>query len=161
MIKFLLRRIMVGDKFPDITLPIYHQDKIQITQLKALTQGQPHLFIGHPGAFTVLTTTKQIPDYIEANIQVPIVLWSVNDPFVIRKYAQKYKIPFSIICDYNGELTRLLELGLSEENFFSFCCIRTLCLVKDSVVFGVSTELNVEYTKSTKPEMAKHLLKVI
>ena len=152
---------MVGDKFPEITLPVYHQEKIQIIPIKALSQGQPCLFIGHPGAFTAISTTKQIPDYIKANLQVPIVLWSVNDPFVIRKYAQKHKIPFSIISDYNGELTRLLDLGLPEENFFSFCCQRTLCLVKDSFVFGVSRELNVEYTKSTQPDMAKHLLKVI
>lgn len=152
---------MVGDKFPDIVLPVFHQDKIQPMPIKVFSQGSPCIFIGHPGAFTLQTTNKQIPEFQDSGIQVPIVLWSVNDPFVIRKYAQKYKIPYSILCDFDGELTRSLDLGLSEELYFSFCCKRTLCVVQDSVVLGVNAEQDVGYTDNTKPDMAKHLIKVI
>jgi peroxiredoxin len=161
MLKVLLRNIMVGDKLPELTLPIYFNNSLQHLNLPTLFDEKPYIMLGHPGAFTIISTNEQIPEYISEQSEVPVVLWSVNDPFVIKSYSQKYKIPFPVICDFNGELTRSLDLGLNEEDYFSYCCRRTLCIVKQGIVLAVSSELNVQYTKATKPKMAAHLLSLI
>lgn len=161
MLKVLMRNIMVGDTLPEITLPVYMDKTIQNLKITELFPETPYILLGHPGAFTILSTKSQIPDYMSSKLPIPVVLWSVNDPFLIRRYAQKYEITLPIICDFNGELTRTFDLGLPEEEYFSFCCRRTLCIVKNSKILSVSSELNVQYTKATKPEMANHLISVL
>ena len=152
---------MVGDRLPDITLPLVISNKISQVNLIDLTRGKSILFIGHPGAFTYYSTKEQFPDYKASGITQEIIIWSVNDPFVIRRYMEKYQIDYPMLCDFNGVLTRTFELGLPEEEYFSFCCRRAICLIKDSLILGVSLENNVQYTKSTNPTMAKHLSQVI
>lgn len=152
---------MVGDRIPKIILPVVTSQSTIPVNLADYLQGKTTLLIGHPGAFTSITTNFQIPDYREAKIPHQTIFWSVNDPFVIRKYIEKHKIEFPMLSDYNGELTRTLEVGLPEEEYFSFICRRVICLLKDDLILGVSLETDVMYTNLTSPQMAKHLSKVV
>ena len=165
MLKVIARGIMVGDPIPDISLPlvslISSSISIKTINLQELTRGKSTLLIGHPGAFTNFSTNEQIPDYRSASLPYQILFWSVNDPYVVKRYIEKYQIEFPMLCDFNGVLTRTLELGLPEDNFFAFCCRRAICMVDNAVVLGVSLEQTVQYTQATKPSMAQHLSQVI
>lgn len=161
MIRTIVRNIMVGDIIPNIVLPIIETSSVQTVNLLDITKDKTTLLIGHPGAFTNFTTKEMIPDYEEAGFPYQVIFFSVNDPFVMKKYAEKYKIKFPMLCDFNGVLTRTFEIGLPEDEYFSFCSKRILCVIKNTVILGVGLENSVQYTKITKPSAAKHLLQVI
>lgn len=161
MIRQLIRKIMVGDYIPNINLPLVTQGKATPVNLEEFFRDKTAILVGHPGAFTRYTTQEQIPDYIKANFPHQVYLWSVNDPFVLKKYAEKYNIEFPMFGDFNGELARNFEVTLPEEEYLSLCCKRTVIIVKNSRILGVSSELTVHYTKATKPDKVNHLLNVI
>ena len=63
-----MRNIMVGDRIPKIVLPLVTSQSTIPVNLADYLQGKTTLLIGHPGAFTSITTNFQIPDYREAKI---------------------------------------------------------------------------------------------
>lgn len=152
---------MVGDKVPSLFLPVVDRSGIKTVNIEDVFKDRTTLLIGHPGAFTHISTHEQIPDYDKYDTKHQIVLWSVNDPYVLRRYRDKYNIRFPMISDFNGTLTRTFELGLPEELYFTYISKRVICLMKDTLILGVSSEENVKYTKATKPSMAQHLSEVV
>lgn len=156
------RYLMVGDKLPNITLPYITSSGLEMTSVGSLFSSKKSLVIGHPGAFTKFSTNSQVPDFQKALPELTekfdqVLCLSVNDPFELGHWKQKYGIQLNMLCDFKGDLTRVLELGLPDTEFFSFCCKRTLIIIKDTKVLGVSAENSVQYTEKTTPEAALKL----
>jgi len=106
-------KIKVGDKAPDFTLP--DTDK-KPRSLKEFS-GKKIVLAFFVGAFTS-TCTKEMCEFrdsmsrlIDLNAQVIGV--SVSDPFSAKAFAEKNRLPFPILSDYNREVIKAYGLELS------------------------------------------------
>ena len=164
-----VRFLMIGDKIPSLTLPVVSPHPSVSSQnhnIHSLFAGRRSLVIAHPGAFTFLSTSRMLPEYVgelstlrAAGIEQVVVL-SVNDKFVQTAFAQKCSLPLAQISDWSGELTHTLELGLSADLYFAYIARRAIFLVDEgATVLGIRCEENVLYTRQTAPSSALAMVK--
>lgn len=108
-------KIKVGDKAPDFTLPDTD------TKQRSLKEfiGQKIVLAFFVGAFTSTCTMEacafrdSMDRLIDLNAQVIGI--SVNDPFSNKAFAEKNRLPFPVLSDYNREAIR--AYGLEMPNF--------------------------------------------
>lgn len=150
---------MVGDCLPSLSLPVLHSKASVLSDLNAFFSSRRAILIGHPGAFTHYSTSQMFPEYIAFSKEnkIEVFAFSVNDEYVLRAYMSKCNITIPMISDFAGELTRHFNLELPAEEFFSHCCRRTVILLENSVILGVSSELSVQYTEKTAPATISEL----
>ena len=163
-----VRCIMIGERIPDLTLPVTRckpELHTEPTSLIALFTGQRTLVIAHPGAFTHNSTMRMLPDYSEKLPDLKkagvsqVFAFSVNDKFVQEAYTKKYQFGLDTICDWSGELTHSLELGLPAELYFSYITRRAIFLVDETgTILGIRAEENVQYTRQTAPVSALSMI---
>lgn len=88
--------------------------------LETLFSGR-NLLIGLPGAFFPSVQHKFLPEYIELITELKwlgklshIMVLSVNDPYVLKEFAEEIDAEegISYIADFNGELTRSLQVPI-------------------------------------------------
>jgi peroxiredoxin len=103
----MTNQIRVGDKAPNFTLPD--------TELKPRSLKE---FICHKvvlaffvSAFTSVCT-KEMCAFRDSmarltDLKAKVIGISVNDPFSNKAFAEKNKLPFSILSDYNRQATKL------------------------------------------------------
>lgn len=105
-------KIKVGDNTPDFTLPDFNMKPRSLKDFL----GQKVVLAFFVGAFTS-TCTKEMCEFrdsmsrlIDLNAQVVGV--SVNDPFSIKGFAEKNRLPFPILSDYKREVIKTYGLEL-------------------------------------------------
>ena len=107
--------IKVGDKAPDFILP---DTNLGCKSLKDFRNRKTVLAF-FVNAFTT-TCTKEMCAFRDSmarltNLKAQVVGISVNDPFSNKAFAEKNKLPFPILSDYNHEVIN--AYGVKALNF--------------------------------------------
>jgi glutaredoxin-dependent peroxiredoxin len=111
----MVNQIKVGDKAPDFTLP---DVDLQPRSLKEFL-GQKTVLAFFVGAFTstctkeVCTFRDSMARFIDLNAQ--IIGIAVTDPFSNKAFAEKNRLPFPILSDYQRETIK--AYGLESPDF--------------------------------------------
>jgi peroxiredoxin len=121
-------KIRVGDKAPDFTLP---DADMQQRSLKEF-MGQKIVLAFFVGAFTS-TCTKEMCEFRDSmsrltDLNAQVVGISVNDPFSNKAFAEKNRLPFPVLSDYNREVVKLYGLEFSD-----FAGLRGYTVAKRSI----------------------------
>lgn len=142
--------IKAGDKIPDITLKCLAQEN-DIEDIKTcdIFKGKRILLFGLPGAFTPVCTENHITGYVEQADRIKadgideIICLSVNDPFVMRAWAEQKNATSKItmLPDSCAELTKALgmETDISDRGLGLRC--RRFAMIVDN---GVVQDLQIE-----------------
>ncbi|XP_062090817.1 peroxiredoxin-2-like [Humulus lupulus] len=159
--------IAVGDDLPDGTLSFFDESgALQNVSVHSLAAGKKVILFGVPGAFTPTCSTKHVPGFIEKEAEFKakgvneIFLLSVNDPFVMRAWAQTYSDNKNVkfLADGAAIYTKTLglELDLSEKGLG----IRSkrFALVVDNLKVKVA---NIENAGEFAVSSADDILKVL
>ncbi|KAF3779254.1 Peroxiredoxin-2B [Nymphaea thermarum] len=118
--------IAVGATLPDGTLSYFDaEDNLQQATVHSLAAGKKVILFGVPGAFTPTCSLKHAPGFIDHAEELKskgideILLLSVNDPFVMKAWAQTYphNKHVKFLADGSAAYTHALglELDLSEK----------------------------------------------
>jgi len=110
----MTNKIKVGDKAPDFTLP--DTDK-KPRSLKEFL-GQKVVLAFFVGAFTS-TCTKEMCEFRDSmdrltDLKAQVIGISVNDPFSNKAFAEKNRLPFPVLSDYNRETIRMFGLEMQD-----------------------------------------------
>ena len=108
-------KIKVGDKAPDFALPDAEKKQRSLNEFL----GRKIVLAFFVGAFTS-TCTKEMCEFRDSmarliDLNAQVVGISVNDPFSIKAFAEKNRLPFPILSDYKREVTK--TYGLELPNF--------------------------------------------
>jgi peroxiredoxin len=141
--------IKIGDKMPSATVKLIEGDEPQDVKTEELFKGKKVALFAVPGAFTPTCSAKHLPDYIEnadalkAKGANTIVCLSVNDPFVMKAWAEQQSAlgTVAMIADGSGEYTNSLGLTFDGSAFGLGTRAQRFSMVVDD---GVVTSLNVE-----------------
>jgi peroxiredoxin len=132
-------KIKVGDEAPDFSLP---DTEMKPRSLKEFL-GQKIVLAFFVGAFTS-TCTKEMCEFrdsmarlIDLNAQVIGV--SVNDPFSNKGFAEKNRLPFTILSDYKREVIKTYGLEL-----LNFAGLNSYTVAKRSI-FIIDSKDTVRY----------------
>lgn len=107
------RRVNVGDKAPDFTLPDIELNPRRLSDF----QGKKVVLVFFVGTFTS-TCTKEMCTFRDstarlADMDAQIVGVSVNDPFSNKAFAEKNRFTFPILSDYNRQVVKMYGLELA------------------------------------------------
>jgi len=108
-------QVKVGYKAPDFTLP---DTEMKLHKLSEF-YGQKVVLAFFVGAFTSMCT-KEMCAFRDSmsrliNLKAQVIGISVNDPFSNKGFAEKNRLPFPILSDYNHEVIK--TYGLEYQNF--------------------------------------------
>lgn len=111
----MANQIKVGDPAPDFTLP---DADMKLRSLQEFL-GQKVVLAFLVGAFTS-TCTKEVCEFRDSmarliDLKAKVVGVSVSDPFSNKAFAEKNRLPFPILSDYNREVIK--TYGLELPNF--------------------------------------------
>jgi peroxiredoxin len=107
--------IKIEDKAPNFTLPDIDKKNRSLEEFK----GQKVVLAFFVGAFTT-TCTKEMCAFRDSmarliDLNAQIIGVSVNDPFSNKGFAEKNRLPFPILSDYNREAIR--AYGIESPDF--------------------------------------------
>ena len=105
----------VGEKAPDFTLVNTDLEPQSLHNF----EGRKVVLAFFVGAFTSVCT-KEMCSFRDSmarliGLKAQVIGISVNDPFTNKAFAQKNKLPFPILSDYNREVIKVY--GLEEPDF--------------------------------------------
>jgi peroxiredoxin len=108
-------QIKVGDKAPDFTLP---DTDMKQRSLKDFL-GKKIVLAFFVGAFTSVCT-KEMCAFRDSmarliDLKAQVIGISVNDPFSNKAFAEKNRLTFPILSDYNRQIIR--KYGIEMHNF--------------------------------------------
>ncbi len=111
----MARTPKVGEKAPDFTLPDIDAKPRSLHEF----QGQKVVLAFFVGAFTSVCT-KEMCSFRDSmarliDLKAHVVGISVNDPFSNKEFAEKNRLPFPILSDYNREVIK--EYNLESPDF--------------------------------------------
>jgi glutaredoxin-dependent peroxiredoxin len=124
----MVNQVKVGDEAPDFTL--VDTDK----KPRSL-----HEFIGKKvvvaffvGAFTA-TCTKEVCEFRDStarlvDLNAEVIGISVNDPFSNKAFAEKNRLPFTVLSDYNREVIKTYGVEM-----FDFAGLKGYTVAKRSI----------------------------
>jgi len=100
----------VGEKAPDFTLVNTDLEPQSLHNF----EGRKVVLAFFVGAFTSVCT-KEMCSFRDSmarliGLKAQVIGISVNDPFTNKAFAQKNKLPFPILSDYNREVTKVYYL---------------------------------------------------
>jgi peroxiredoxin len=110
----LARPPKVGEKAPDFTLP----DTDMKTRSLHEFEGQKVVLAFFVGAFTGVCT-KEMCAFRDSmarliDLKAQVIGLSVNDPFSNKGFAEKNRLTFPILSDYNREVIKAYDLELPD-----------------------------------------------
>ncbi|MGL4963896.1 MAG: peroxiredoxin [Inquilinus sp.] len=141
--------IKVGDRFPSVTLKYLGKEGMAEITTDDLLKGKTVALFAVPGAFTPTCSAKHLPSFtgnaeaLKAKGVDQIVCLSVNDPFVMKAWADKNECGDSVFMlpDGNATLTKALGLEMDGSGYgLGTRSQRFALIAKD----GVVTHLGVE-----------------
>lgn len=108
-------KVKVGDMAPDFTLP---DTDMKPRSLKEFS-GQKVVIAFFVGAFTSVCT-KEMCEFRDSmdrltDLEAQVIGISVNDPFANKAFAEKNRLPFPVLSDYNREVIK--TYGLESTDF--------------------------------------------
>jgi peroxiredoxin len=159
--------IKVGDKIPDATLHYISADGLQSLSIHAAAAGKKVVIFAVPGAFTPTCSLKHVPSFLEHGEELKakgvsaIYCVSVNDPFVMKQWADTYEKNTDIIqflADGSAVFTKALglELDLTDKGL-GLRSTRYALLVDDLVVKVANIEQGGAFEVSSAEEILKAL----
>ncbi|MCX8150545.1 MAG: peroxiredoxin [Candidatus Bathyarchaeota archaeon] len=106
--------LKIGDKAPDFSLP---DVELKIRSLKEF-RGQKVVLAFFVGAFTSVCT-KEMCVFRDSmarliNLKAQVIGISVNDPFSNKEFAEKNRLTFPILSDYNRETIKAYNIQLRD-----------------------------------------------
>jgi glutaredoxin-dependent peroxiredoxin len=136
----MVNQIRVGDKAPDFVL--VDMDKKPRSLHEFL--GKKVVLAFYVGAFTS-TCTKEVCSFRDSmarlvDLNAQVVGISVNDPFSNKAFAEKNRLPFPVLSDYNREVIKLYGVEM-----FDFAGLKGYTVAKRSI-FIVDGQGVVRYT---------------
>ena len=170
MIQFGIRQfsIKVGDKLPSASISVvkYNGEKFDSEIIKSdiYFANKTAVLVGYPGAFTPTCQNQHIPGFIEHADQIKaeyvdeIIAMSVNDPFVIKAFAEKLGggKHINYIADGHCELTNALGLGIDRSVWLGGVRTKRFSMiVKNNEIIKINNE---EGTGLTEISDAKTIL---
>jgi len=115
--------IKVGDTIPDGTLSYFDGEGVQSLSIRKEAAGKKVVIFAVPGAFTPTCSLKHVPSFIDngpalkAKGVAAIYCVSVNDPFVMKHWADTYEKNDDIVkflADGSAVFTKSLGLELDK-----------------------------------------------
>jgi peroxiredoxin len=111
----MANQIKVGDEAPDFALP---DTKLKKRSLKEF-RGRKVVLAFFVGAFTSVCT-KEMCTFRDSmarliNLKAQVIGVSVNDPFSNQAFAEKNRLPFPVLSDYNRQTIR--AYGIENPDF--------------------------------------------
>ncbi|HZH25563.1 MAG TPA: peroxiredoxin [Azospirillaceae bacterium] len=158
--------IKVGDKIPSVTLKRLGPNGMEEVKTDELFAGKKVVMFAVPGAFTPTCSAKHLPGFVEKAEELKakgvqeIVCMSVNDPFVMKAWADYGKVDGTVtmLPDGNGDLTRALGLEMDGTAYQLGKRSQRFALVAEN---GVVTMLNVEKPGTFEVSSADAVLKAL
>ncbi|CAN6441616.1 unnamed protein product [Victoria cruziana] len=159
--------IAVGDALPDGNVSYFDaDDNLKEATVHSLAAGKKVILFGVPGAFTPTCSLKHVPGFMDHAEELTskgideILLVSVNDPFVMKAWAQTYPQNKHVVflADGSAAYTRALglELDLSEKGL-GIRSRRFALLVDDLKVILANIEEGGAFTVSGAEDILKAL----
>ena len=110
--------IKVGDKVPAIDLLEMTESGPAKISSAELFGGRKIAFLALPGAFTPTCSAKHLPGFVDNSDALKakgfdeIVCLSVNDPFVMRAWAENQNVAGKVrlVADWDGSFTKAMGL---------------------------------------------------
>jgi peroxiredoxin len=143
--------IQIGDKIPSVTLKRFGDGGLKDLETDEFFGGRKVVVFSVPGAFTPTCSNEHLPGYVQKADEIKskgvdeIACLAVNDPFVMKAWAEAHDAPgkVAMLPDGNGELTKALGLEMDG----SGACLGTRgkrfsMLVEDGVVKSLEVEEN-------------------
>ncbi len=111
-----MSRLEVGEKAPEFTLL---DTDLKSRSLKDfLAEGKPVVILFFPGAFTSVCTRElctfrdRMAELEKANATVVAI--SVDTPFSLKEFKNKYNLNFTLLSDFNKEAIKAYDVVLPE-----------------------------------------------
>jgi len=142
--------IKVGDRIPSVTLKYLGKEGMAEISTDDLLKGKTVALFAVPGAFTPTCSAKHLPSFIN-NAEAlkgkgvdQIVCLSVNDPFVMKAWADKNEVSSDTVFmlpDGNATLTKALGLEMDGSGYgLGTRSQRFALIAKDGVVTHLAVE---------------------
>lgn len=158
-----LRSLRVGNPLPDMRLTLvtpqdgkYHIQR-DVPALQFF-EGKKAVLVGFPGAFTPTCTATHIPDYVQKHAafrekNVHVVALAVNDPFVLKEFAEELKADFVFIADGSGAFTRAIDAGVDlSANELGYRSRRFSAVIQNNQFIEVNDERGPKMTELSKAD---------
>jgi peroxiredoxin len=151
----MVNQVKVGDKAPDFTL--FDMNKKPRSLHEFL--GKKVVLAFYVGAFTS-TCTKEVCAFRDSmsrlvDLNAQVVGISVNDPFSNKAFAEKNRLPFPVLSDYNREVIKQYDVEL-----FDFAGLKGYTVAKRSI-FILDEEGIVRYVwVSEDPEVEPDYMEI-
>jgi len=111
-----MSKVDVGAKAPNFTLL---DTELQTRSLQDfLAEGKPVVLLFFPGAFTSVCTKElctfrdRMAELEKANATVVAI--SVDTPFTLKEFKEKYSLNFSLLSDFNKEAIKAYDVVLPD-----------------------------------------------
>ena len=106
----MINQIKVADKAPDFTLPDTEKTPRSLSEFL----GKKVVLAFFVGAFTS-TCTKEVCEFRDSmarlvDLNAQVIGVAVTDPFSNKAFAEKNRLPFPVLSDYNREVIKLYDL---------------------------------------------------
>ena len=141
--------IKVGDRIPSVTLKYLGKEGMAEVKTDELLAGKTVALFAVPGAFTPTCSAKHLPSFVnnaealKAKGVDTIACLAVNDPFVMKAWADRNEVGETVFMlpDGNATLTKALGLEMDGSGYgLGTRSQRFALIAKD----GVVTHLGVE-----------------
>ncbi|MDR6290588.1 peroxiredoxin [Inquilinus ginsengisoli] len=142
--------IKVGDRIPSVTLKHLGKEGMAEVKTEDLFKGKTVALFAVPGAFTPTCSAKHLPSFtnnaeaLKAKGVDQIVCLSVNDPFVMKAWADKSEVSGDTVFmlpDGNATLTKALGLEMDGSGYGLGTRSQRFALVaKDGVITHLAVE---------------------
>lgn len=152
-----------GERIPEVTFMQATTEGPRPITTGEVFSGKTVALFAVPGAYTPTCSAQHMPSFLanadklkEAGVDV-IACTSVNDPFVMRAWAESQKVGDTVLmlADGNGDFVKALGLDMDGSKFgLGLRSRRYSMLVKD----GIVDQLNIEEGGGYSVSSAEHLL---
>ena len=141
--------IKVGDKMPSVTVKHLTADGMAEISTDEIFAGKKVVLFSVPGAYTPTCTAQHLPgfqskaDALKAKGVDRVVCMAVNDPFVMKSWAESVGVRGEVMMfpDGNAELTKALGLELDASgNGLGLRSQRFAMIVDDGTVTHLAVE---------------------
>ena len=158
--------VKIGDKLPSLPFKVLATDGVKDLGFEEIFSGKKVVLFSVPGCFTPTCSEQHLPGFIELHDQIKekgidtIACLAVNDPFVMKAWADSSKVSDKILmlADWDGSFTKAIEMTLDlSDPGLGVRSSRYSMLVDHGVVKILNAEKGGGYTISSAQKMLESL----
>ena len=156
--------IQIGDRIPEVNIKRINGG-IDTIDTHRFFEGRRVVLFSVPGAFTPTCSEKHLPGYIALfdafrDKGVAVACMSVNDPFVMKAWAESQHAPedMDVLADGNGDFAKALGLELDASAYGMGLRSKRFAMIVDN---GVVQQLEVEAPGEFRVSTAEHMLSLL